>query len=67
MTMQGESASEFLMETMEQFSDAEGLDIVVIHTDANKTVHVRSNCAAVTAVGMAEVARHLMMKAIAEA
>lgn len=57
-----ETASEFLMGVIEQFGNAEGMDILVVYTDEKKVIHAISNCPAVTGIGLAEFARHAALK-----
>jgi len=58
------TASDMLMESLQDFGEAEGIDAVILYTTDDKKVCIRSNCGAVTALGMAEWARNVMLDQI---
>lgn len=55
------TASDLLMDVLQEFGETEGINAVILYTTEDKKVCVRSNCGAVTALGMAEWARVAML------
>lgn len=57
------SASQLLIETLDQFSNIEGRAVVIAFTDDERAVEVRTNAGRIVAVGLLRVAEEMVRQA----
>jgi hypothetical protein len=61
------TASETMIEVMSRFQKAEPLDVLIVWTDEEGGVSVKSNCTHTRTIGMAKYAEALAMNTLLEA
>ena len=55
------SASQVLMDALSDFTSSEGQSVILVYTNDQEDVVVKSNCRRPEAIGLIEIAKHMIM------